>query len=409
LNIDSAKGKAMTSMTALRAVTPLLTPPPAAQLIARAQAMIPLLRERAGDVDRHSKLAPDVMREIRNAGFFRILQPQRFGGYGLQPSVLWDVTRHLSRGCGSTGFVVSLLGLHSWIAGMFDARAQQEVFAKGSDAVIPNLSIGVRRRNEVEAVDGGFVVTGQWSYASGIDYADWVIAAIRVPMQGNEHEERIALIPADAFEIDYGSWNVVGARGTGSKTVSLAKVFVPAYRTLLWASLQSSDFPGAKVNDGPLYKMSAGSLLPLSSAAPVVGVACAIVDHFIDEMKKRGGAKRAAEQQWVQIALGRHASQIHMAHALLIADADEVYDAAVAGAELSLEVQARHRADAAIISRSALAAADELIAALGGSLLPAGHPVERSLRDLHAIASHFRVQPEAPCEQYGRVLLGQEL
>ena len=396
-------------MTALRAVTPLVTTPSPSQLVARAEAMLPLLRERAGDVDRNARLAPEVVEELRSAGFFRILQPARFGGYGMRPSVLWQVTRHLSRGCGSTGFVVSLLGLHSWIAGMFDARAQQEVFARGRDAIIPNLSIGVRRKNDVEAADGGFVVTGQWSYASGIDYADWVIAAIRVPAGNGEMEERIALVPADAFSIDTESWNVIGARGTGSKNVSLSKVFVPEYRALPWASLQSGDYPGAKVNDGPLYKMSAGSLLPLSSAAPVVGVACAVVDHFIDEMKRRGGAKRQAEQQWVQIALGRHASQIQMAHALLIADADEVYDAAVAGAELSLEVQARHRADAAIISRNALAAADELIAALGGSLLPAGNPVERALRDLHAVASHFRVQPEAPCEQYGRVLLGLDV
>jgi alkylation response protein AidB-like acyl-CoA dehydrogenase len=76
--------------------------------------------------------------------------------------------------------------------------------------------------------------------------------------------------------------------------------------------------------------------------------------------------------------------------------------------DLSLEVQARHRADAAIISRTALAAADQLISALGTASLTSGLPAERALRDIHTMASHFRVQPEPACELYGKVLLDLE-
>jgi len=98
-----------------------------------------------------------------------------------------------------------------------------------------------------------------------------------------------------------------------------------------------------------------------------------------------------------------------MAHLLLIRDADEVFDWAVAGEELSLEIQARHRADAAVLSRSALSAAERLFCALGGSLLPAGNAAERTFRDIHAMASHWRIQPEPACELYGRVLLGLDI
>jgi len=138
----------------------------------------------------------------------------------------------------------------------------------------------------------------------------------------------------------------------------------------------------------------------LSSAAPVVAVASAMIDHFIEE-----ATRRKSNQQWLAIELGRRASQIHMAHALLLHDADEVYETGINKRDLSLETQARHRADAAIIARTALAAADSLVRALGGSVFRAGHPIERLFRDIHAVATHFRVQPEPACELYGKVLL----
>src|SRR4029077_20975063 len=78
------------------------TTPSPTELIARAEAMVPVLRKRAGDADRNSKLAPETVQELRDVGFFRILQPPKFGGYGMRPSTLWEVTRHLGRGCGST-------------------------------------------------------------------------------------------------------------------------------------------------------------------------------------------------------------------------------------------------------------------------------------------------------------------
>jgi len=388
------------------------TTPSPTELIARAEAMVPVLRKRAGDADRNSKLAPETVQELRDVGFFRILQPPKFGGYGMRPSTLWEVTRHLGRGCGSTAFIVSLLGVHSWMAGMFEPHAQAEVFGDGSDAIVSNLSIGVRRRNESAHMDGGHLVSGQWSYASGIDHASWVIVAIKVPTDTGELEERIALVPARDFSIDFDSWNVLGARGTGSKDVMLDNVFIPHHRTIPWANVQSGDYPGALVNEGPLYRLSAGSIFVLSSAAPVVAVACGVIDYFVEEIKRRkvgGTGKRQIDQQWAQIELGNCASQIQMAHSLLIRDADEVFDHAVAGGELSVEIQARHRADAAVISRSALAAAERLLCALGGSILIAEHPTARALRDIYSVATHWRVQPEPACELYGRVLLGLEV
>lgn len=371
-------------------------------LVLSAESLVPFLRDRADEADRNGCFSDEAIRKLRENGFFRILQPERFGGYGLNPSTLWRVTRQLGRGCGSTAFIVSLLAVHSWIVGMFKTTAQQEVFKDGADAVVSNLSAGVRREMKSARTSDGYVVSGIWDFASGIDFADWVIVALNVPNAEDNMEEHIGLVPRREFAVEQDSWTVIGARATGSKRVALTNAHIPFHRTIAWTDVEAGTYPGLEVNDGPLYqRTSGGSILVLSSAAPVVAVASAMIDYSIEE-----ATRRKIEKQWFAIELGRRASQIHMAHALLLHDADEVYEAGLDRRDLSLETQARHRADAATIARTALAAADGLVEALGGSIFRAGHPVERLFRDIHAMATHHRVQPEPACELYGKVLLG---
>jgi alkylation response protein AidB-like acyl-CoA dehydrogenase len=371
------------------------------ELLVRAQDLIPSLRQRASDADEKARLSDETIQQLRKAGFFRILQPVRFGGYGLAPSTLWKATRELGRGCGSTAFIISQLAVHTWIVGMFTAAAQEEVFADHGDVIVSNLSIGVRRKMDSTAAKNGYLLSGVWDFASGIDFADWVIVAVSVPDADGGMEERLALVPQREFVIDHDSWTMVGGRATGSKRVELRDTFVPIHRTITWADVESGTYPGLEVNDDPLYQRTcAGSLFVLSSAAPVVAVADAAVDHVVEEARKRKSV-----QQWFSIELGKGASQIHMAHALLLHDADEVLAAGISKCDLPLEVQARHRADAAIIARTALDAADGLVRLLGGSVFQRSHPIERLFRDIHVMSTHHRVQPEPACELYGRVLV----
>src|ERR1044071_9645585 len=217
---------------------PRSTPRPG-HLLRRAESLIPFLRERAGEADRTGEFAPEAIRELRDAGFFRILQPSRFGGYDLDPCTLWSVTRQLGRGCASTAFIISQLAVHGWIAGMFRAQAQSEVFGANGDAVVSNLSVGVRRQIKAVSTEGGHVVSGTWEYASGIDFADWAIAAISVPDAEGGMEERIALVPQHEFAIEPESWTMAGARATGSKRVTLRDSFVPLHRTIAWADVEA--------------------------------------------------------------------------------------------------------------------------------------------------------------------------
>ena len=121
---------------------------------------------------------------------------------------------------------------------MFEASAQQEVFNNGGDAIVSNLSAGTRREINASTTADGYVVSGIWEFASGIDFADWVIVAVRVPGADENMEERLALVPKREFAIDQDSWTMVGARATGSKRVVLKDAIVPSYRTIAWADVE---------------------------------------------------------------------------------------------------------------------------------------------------------------------------
>lgn len=384
--------------------------PSPAELVLRARALIPALRARAAACEDGKRIPAESVKDLIAAGIFRITRPASAGGYALSPAVLWAVAREIGRGCGSTAWIVSLLGLHPWLVGMFEPRAQDEVFGSG-EAIVPVLTGGVGRDLTIAPVQGGYEVSGLWRYASGIDIANWVIAMVPIPRDGAA-KPHLILVPADAFAIDHASWNVLGMRGTGSKDVHLDRVFVPAHRAMSWLDAQRGVYPGAAVNREPAYRAPLNALFALSTAAPMIGVASGVVDHFVDAVRGRipaGTGQKQVEDKAAQIEAGTCAAQIHMAFALLQRDVDEMIDTAARGDVFTIEQRTRYRTDAALISRTALAAADRMFNAVGGTLLPTGSPLERAFRDIHAMASHFMLQPEPAAELHGRALLGLDL
>jgi 3-hydroxy-9,10-secoandrosta-1,3,5(10)-triene-9,17-dione monooxygenase len=365
----------------------------AEDLIERARALVPALRAGAVAADRDRRVADATMALVREAGLLRILQPRENGGHALSPEVQWRVAVEVARGCASTGWLVGLCGANTWLMGLFGADCRAEVFAAGRDALVPVLTGGVGRDIIVTPADGGFRLSGKWRYASGIDHADWVAALVSLP-----DGPALVVVEAAAFAIDHDTWHVLGMRGTGSKDVELAEAFVPAHRILAW-----SDAEAAREHADPLFRAPANPLLAMSVAAPLIGTARGIVDVLAETIAKRVAAGTGAAQiddPRAHTTLGHCAAEVSMAETALYDAAARLYAGAV-----TLEDRAALRATTALAARTALAAADRAVAAVAGSLLPQGGPLERGFRDIHAMASHFLLQPDPSNEAYGRLLL----
>ena len=179
----------------------VLTHPEAAsitreELIARARAMIPRLRERAAATEEARQLLPETVQEFTDAGFFRIVQPKRFGGFELGLDVLEEVVIEVGRGCGSSAWALAILGGHSWLAGLFNEEGQCELFGDDGHVIIATNLSGNGRATRVE---GGFELSGKFVYLSGCDVANWLCVGAQVQDEGPDAPWIYAAIrPEDA-------------------------------------------------------------------------------------------------------------------------------------------------------------------------------------------------------------------
>ncbi len=382
-------------------------------LFERAQALVPILRERAAETENNGRISDDVAQMLRDAGFYNIVMPVRAGGYGMKHSVLWKMAREVGRGCASTGWTLGLVGLSPWMVGLFPAKAQDDVFGD-NNPMVPVMTGGVQDEYDVKIVDGGYEISGLWFYASGIDVGKWAIVMAPTPTEdpANPFDPRVFLVPIELMEIDHESWDVIGMRGTGSKMVRITKAFVPAYRSISWSAAQNGEFPGREVNDGPMYQMPLNSLFSMSVVAPIAGAAAGAADAVLDLLKKRyrgGTGQNQRDEIHSQIEIGQNVAMMDMAFSMLISDAEEMYDIVESGRAFTTMERTRYRVHCSMISRTFLQAADKLFLLTGGAMIRSGTPAERYFRDLHAMTTHFLMQADVTGEMYGRLLLGLDL
>ena len=280
-------------------------------LLERASVLGQRFRERAAETERQRKVPEESIRELTEAGLFRILQPARFGGYEYDWSLLVRAVAEVARGCGSTGWVYGLSASSQWLVGFFPPAAQEDVWGAGPDA---HLEGAVAPSAIAEAAPGGYRLSGTWNFASGCDHADWMFFGALLPAgDGGRPMPAFFLLPHADFRID-DNWFTVGLCGTGSKNVIVDNAFVPAHRMVTFAALSSGAAPGAALHASPLYRIPFMAMLPLALAAPACGIAQDALDAFLDLARGRttkgavaGAGSKMAEFATIQLRLGEAA------------------------------------------------------------------------------------------------------
>src|SRR5436309_14422366 len=200
------------------------------ELLARAEALVPVLRERAGRAEELRRIPDDTIDDLHRTGLFRILQPRRVGGSELPFRSIVELVSVIGRGCGSTAWVLANLAAHHWLLGMWHPEAQDEIWGESPDSLISSALIFARGR--ARRVEGGYRLSGRWPFSSGIDPSTWnMFGAVVSDEETGQSETRRVLLPARDYSV-IDTWQVIGLAGTGSKDVEVADAFVPAYRTL---------------------------------------------------------------------------------------------------------------------------------------------------------------------------------
>ncbi|KUN09265.1 oxidoreductase [Streptomyces yokosukanensis] len=374
-----------------------------------AKALVPLLRENAARTEEDRRVAEENITALSEAGLFRLTVPRRLGGHETDFRTFLEVSSELARGCGSTGWVTTLINVCNWTVGLYPEQAQLDVWGENPGArVCGVLAPGATSR----AVDGGLVVTGRWGFASGCLHAQWATLGIPVVDARGQHiEQGAALIPMDELTIE-DTWYVAGMRGTGSNTLVAEEVFVPAHRVLSVTRGVRGACPTERT-DEPLYRSALVPALALVLAGPQVGLAQAGMDVVTASLAKGRGIsytfyERACDAPSTQIQLAEAAQLIDTARLHLLRAADDIDTWAARGEHMPFETRARVRMDTGYVARRSREALDLLLNVQGAGGFAEASPLQRIWRDQETSSRHAMVNPGIAGELYGRALLGIE-
>ncbi|MFI1586548.1 3-hydroxy-9,10-secoandrosta-1,3,5(10)-triene-9,17-dione monooxygenase oxygenase subunit [Streptomyces halstedii] len=377
------------------------------EVLDAVRALLPAIGERAVAADENRRIPEGTIGELAGAGVFRMLQPARYGGLEAHPADFYRVVREISAVCCSTGWVASVLGVHPWQLGLFPRRAQDDVWGEDPDTRISSSYAPVGR---LTPVDGGYELTGRWSFSSGCEHAGWaLLGALVVGAEGRPVDFLTVLVPRRDYRIE-DVWDVVGLRGTASNDILVDAVFVPAHRVLRNYEQAQLKGPGQQVNQGPLYRLPFGTVFTSAITAPVIGAVSGGYASYVSLMKERVrlslGGGRFAEDPFAQVAIARAASDIDATVLQMDRNLRELYELAEAGKDIPVELRLRARRDQVRGTERAVAAIDLLFKTAGGTSLRRGNPVERAWRDAHAGSVHVANDVERALAMYGRGAFG---
>ncbi|MBP2708169.1 acyl-CoA dehydrogenase family protein [Microbispora sp. RL4-1S] len=371
-------------------------------LVDAARAIAPVLRRNADEAERESRLTDEAAWALREAGLFRLATPKVFGGAESDPLACLDVTAEVARACPSSAWIVMVSYVAQQLAASFGERARQDVWGDGPDSPMCGVfgSVGVT----ATPVDGGLIVSGRWSWASGCHQAEWAVLGVPV-VQGGTAERGIALIPAADLTVE-DTWDMIGMRGTGSHTLVADEVFVPDHRIRRFADVLEGGGAGSE----PLYRIPPGAMT-VTSVGPLLGIARAV---FAQTMEAVDAGKpmamsvyrRLADSPSVQASLADAATLIDSAHLHLTRSAEYIATAAASGATPGLLERTRLRMDNGYAVTSLREAVQLLLTVRGASGFSRAAVVQRYWRDLETAARHPTLNPGLAREMYGRALVG---
>ncbi len=370
----------------------------ASELIRRAEAMLPTLRERAARAEELRRMPEETISDLLASELYRIGVPKRYGGLDVDYALMLDVAAELGRACPATAWCYGLWAAHAWLVGYWPELAQEEVFGSEPDALCSSsLNVG---RSTCTPVDGGYRLTGRWEFSSGCDAATWLM--LGVPGIG---ERNWALVPRGDYEI-VDTWFVSGLRGSGSKDIEVRDAFVPAHRILDVPLAGDGDWTGWELHRQSRYRLPIPVLLGWDLVAPMLGIAQGMMDEFIGKTAGTAGAAKSADSTAVHIRVSQAAAEIDAGKALMDRDVREVLDRGETGGGFTTLERARYRRDKAYVTQLCLQAVNRIFDISGGHGLFESDPLQRFHRDAQAVAHRDTLIMDLGGQEYGRVLLG---
>jgi resorcinol 4-hydroxylase (FADH2) len=398
------------SSAAFRRAVP---PPSPAELIQRARDLVPEIRARAQETERNRRISPEIIAKVRAAELLRTTRPKEFGGFEYDAVTALEIALTIAAADASTGWAVNGALSNGISFGHYPLEAQRELWGGGDD---PFSCACFAPTGTAVPADGGYVLSGKWSFASGVDHASWIRlgAFIKSAQADAAGDGAFFLLPIGDVEIE-DNWFVYGLCGTGSKNIIVHDAFVPAHRVLRFADTRAGRTSGADHHQNPLYRLpllvSGASML----ASTAVGAAKGALADYREMTTGRttrgalaGGGLAMAEFATVQLRYAEASAAVEAAELILMTNVRNAMTQLRAGEEITVADRIRIRRDQAYATKLALQAVELLNASTGGAGLQLSNPIQRAWRDVNAVARHVSLNWDAVGTMYGQHAFGLE-
>jgi 3-hydroxy-9,10-secoandrosta-1,3,5(10)-triene-9,17-dione monooxygenase len=380
--------------------------PEPAELVVRARALIPVLARRSLEQKQRRGILPETIAEMQAAGFFRVLQPKRWGGYEMDLGTFYDIEMALGEGDMSSGWTYGVLGVVSWFLGVMDDRAAQEVWGHDTTTLICSSTMPA---GKATAVDGGFRLAGYWRYASGCEHCGWALLGGMVHVDNTPPDWRFFLVPRRDYQT-VDTWQVAGLQGTGSIDVILDDVFVPAYRTQRLQDNFLLRGAGQALNTSSLYRLPFGQIFVRGVSTAGIGalqaMLAALIDFSRDRVSRAGG--RSAENPFVQLLCAETAAAIDEMRTTLDRNFATLHDYARRSETPPLELRLQHKFQSSAVIERCTLLASRIFKSTGAAGLSDELPFGRILADLMAARQHISNQYDYYGSNWGAAMLGLE-
>ncbi|WP_051791193.1 acyl-CoA dehydrogenase family protein [Amycolatopsis jejuensis] len=374
----------------------LADPVDAEAILANTRAVLPFVEKEADEVERLGRLTEPLKDVLARAGCFRFAFPRRLGGPEL---TLRDQTRVVELLCsadGSVGWNVKILSDSGFYASRLDAEAVDALYPSIDYATAGSFNPPGKARK----VDGGYSVTGRWSYGSGVHSADQVLGGVHVfdgdtQVFGPGGAPLVlgAYLPREDVTIE-DDWHVTGMRGSGSNSYSVVQAFVP----------DGHFFVRSAAPDVAADPLNRHVELPFYNA---VGITLGIAGHALAVVRDRitSGPHPLADREGIKRLYGEAASLLDVARSHAYAVADE-FDEVLFGRGGLLDDRqfARMLAMGPVTGQLARRVLELAVEMTGSASIYAANPMERIVRDMQTNLVHLQNQPRRWVDSAGREL-----
>jgi alkylation response protein AidB-like acyl-CoA dehydrogenase len=376
-------------------------------LLERVRELAPVIRSCRDAIDAERQLPETIVEALRAAGMFRLFAPAKFGGLEVDPSTFVKIIEGLSAADGSVGWVVSVCSVGGLFAGYLSEESVAQIHGRNPDTIFAG---SINPSGKAVAVDGGYLVSGRWAFASGIRHAPWVYATCMIHDAAGQPRldengkpvARVMLFPLTACVV-HDTWNVGGLRGTGSHDFSTTGLFVPADHSLIAFATQASQ-------PGILYQLPFSFFSVMLAAVPL-GIARSAISALVDMAKTKrptGASVLLCEKPSTQIAVARAEALVRSARAFLFDALAHLTNEIEASGSANMQTRANLRLACTHAALNAGRVVDLMFETGGATSVYASCPLDRCFRDVHAAMQHLALS-ETSLELAGRVLLGLDL